>query len=86
MHLGHRAAGAAAAAGAAQGPRGTAENEGNNSTHLSSGCHPDSTLLARHQHALGSCCARWLVPDGKGQLAQGPSAHFTVDQMPFEEL
>lgn len=61
-------------------------NEGNNRTHLSSGCHPDSTLLARHRHALGSCCARWLVPIGKGQPAQGPSPHFPVDQMALEEL
>ena len=40
---------------------GLPENEGNNRTRLSSGCHPDSMLLAWHQHMLSSLTAgtRW---------------------------
>lgn len=65
---------------------GLSENEGNNRNCLSPGCHPYCTLLAQHQYTLGSCCAHWLVPDGKGQPAQESTAHFPVDQMTFEEL
>jgi len=79
--LGHGAAGAAAAAGAARGLRGLPENEGNNRTRLSSGCHPDSTLLV-----LCGCCTRWLVPEGKRQPALGASAQFPVDRMIYEQL